>query len=914
MQDDPSALVQFWRATTQRMPTCFHCSSPLAEEAAFCSSCGRPASSASQLPTIDSDSRYPSPLRRSPKTPQASASSRLSSSDHGGFVPGAILVNRFRIVSLVGRGGMGEVYRADDLELGQAVALKFLPKGMLGDPAALDRFRGEVRNARQIAHPNVCRVYDIGEHQGRTFLSMEYIDGEDLASLLRRIGRLPAAKANELAQQICAGLAAAHSRQILHRDLKPSNVLVDGRGHAHITDFGLAIRTNEDTGEAVGTPAYMAPEQFRGDPATPRTDLYALGLVLYELYTGKRPFEGMSFSECRQQHLRDIPPPPGEKVRDLESGVEAIILRCLEKDPAKRPVSALAVSAALPGGNTLAAVMAAGETPSPEMVAASGEEGALSGSSALLLSIALLLTIAATIFFAGYAHTINLFPPGKSPDYLVDRARDLASSLGQVSPPADFAWWFAESNDADLVLNRIPAPQRYREIASLYPSILRFGYRQSPQPLQSPFHRKIFRLEPAPFYSGEISLTLDMQGRLLYFSKIPAEKRDLPPGAPSPDWTPFWQAASLSPERLTSIPALWAPDVAADRSFAWTGEMQGHAFEVHAASNLGTPVFFQVVSPDQTPMRMVSAWAPGGYRFAVAAFGILGTAAILLSLYFAYRNLRSGRGDRRGVFRFAIAVFITGFLFRTLTSHHLFDVGYEWDWLIVSIGLTAGTPLLMSLYYLALEPDVRRTWPELLVSWTRLLSGRFSDPLVGRDIFLGTLLGALHAMLWVGLAASPYFFFVRGFTPNFVSTTLESTPAYLGNAIQTFTDGMINSMGSLSVMFLLGKLTRRKWIVAVIVGLLWAVLNVSGYNYSLEVPFALLSGAVVAFTITRLGLLALILLFVSNTALQVFPYTFDFNRWYAARGLFAVFLLLGLAFYGMRVSLGSKAVFAPQEE
>src|SRR5271169_1672799 len=211
MRDDTSPLVQSWRATTALMPKCLHCSSLLADDAAFCSSCGRPASSASQLPTIDSDSQYPSPLRRSPKTPQASASSRLSSSDHGGFVPGAILVNRFRIVSLVGRGGMGEVYRADDLELGQAVALKFLPKGMLGDPAALDRFRGEVRNARQIAHPNVCRVYDIGEHEGRTFLSMEYIDGEDLASLLRRIGRLPGTKANELAQQICAGLAAAHS-------------------------------------------------------------------------------------------------------------------------------------------------------------------------------------------------------------------------------------------------------------------------------------------------------------------------------------------------------------------------------------------------------------------------------------------------------------------------------------------------------------------------------------------------------------------------------------------------------------------------------------------------------------------------------------------------------------------------------
>ena len=120
---------------------------------------------------------------------------------------------------------MGEVYRADDLELGQAVALKFLVKGATRDSTAFDRFRGEVRNAPQITHPNVCRVYDIGEHAGQTFLSMEYVDGEDLASLLRRIGRMPVVKANEIAQQICAGLAAAHSRQILHRDLQPANGL-----------------------------------------------------------------------------------------------------------------------------------------------------------------------------------------------------------------------------------------------------------------------------------------------------------------------------------------------------------------------------------------------------------------------------------------------------------------------------------------------------------------------------------------------------------------------------------------------------------------------------------------------------------------------------------------------------------------
>jgi len=164
-----------------------------------------------------------------------------NSSPHGrGFAPGVVLAERFRIIGLLVRGGMGEVYRADDLKLGQPVALKFLPPALAGDAALLERFHAEARNARQVSHPNVCRVYDIGKVDGQHFLSMEYVDGEDLAALLYRIGRLPATKALEM-----AGLAAAHEKGVLHRDLKPSNVMLDGHGRTRITDFGLALRAAE---------------------------------------------------------------------------------------------------------------------------------------------------------------------------------------------------------------------------------------------------------------------------------------------------------------------------------------------------------------------------------------------------------------------------------------------------------------------------------------------------------------------------------------------------------------------------------------------------------------------------------------------------------------------------------------------
>src|SRR5262252_1849511 len=218
------------------------------------------------------------------------------SEEEGRFLPGTLLGGRYRILTLLGRGGMGEVYRAMDLTLGQSVALKFLPEEAVNNHRLLERFHGEVRVARLVSHPNVCRVYDIGQIEGMPFISMVYVDGEDLASLLLRIGRLPADKAVETARKLCAGLAAAHDRGVIHRDLKPQNIMINKRGEVVIMDFGLAAISDQLSGAEVrnGTPAYMAPEQLKGDAVTARSDLYALGLVLYELFTGKRPFDARS--------------------------------------------------------------------------------------------------------------------------------------------------------------------------------------------------------------------------------------------------------------------------------------------------------------------------------------------------------------------------------------------------------------------------------------------------------------------------------------------------------------------------------------------------------------------------------------------------------------------------------------------
>ncbi len=276
--------------------------------------------------------------------------------------------------------------------------MKFLPAEAAGNSRLLERFAGEVRVARQVSHPNVCRVYDLGEIDGAPFISMEYVDGEDLASLLPRIGRLPADKAIETARKICAGLAAAHDRGIIHRDLKPQNIMMNKRGEVVIMDFGLAAIADQLSGAEArnGTPAYMAPEQLKGAEVTTRSDIFALGLVLYELFTGKRPYDAKTVPQLLSQQESAQLTSMTSLAADIDPAVEKAIRRCLDPDPLKRPSSALAVAAALPGGDPLAAALAAGETPSPELVAAAGKTEGM----ALKYSIPCFLVVLASVLAA----------------------------------------------------------------------------------------------------------------------------------------------------------------------------------------------------------------------------------------------------------------------------------------------------------------------------------------------------------------------------------------------------------------------------------------------------------------------------------------------------------------------------------
>lgn len=247
---------------------------------------------------------------------------------------------------------MGAVYEVRDEAVGETVALKVLTAPVQGRPDALDRFRREVRVARRVTHKNVARTYDLGEHEGRHFLTMEYVEGESLDARLEREGRPPLTEALEIGRQIGEGLAAAHAAGVVHRDLKPANVMVERSGRVVVTDFGIARAIEQETASVkataiVGTPAYMAPEQVAGEAVDARADLFAFGVVLYELFTGALPFHGDSPMAAAMARLLHPPPDPRTHAPGLPAPLAELVLRCLARAPANRPSSAAAIAAEL---------------------------------------------------------------------------------------------------------------------------------------------------------------------------------------------------------------------------------------------------------------------------------------------------------------------------------------------------------------------------------------------------------------------------------------------------------------------------------------------------------------------------------------------------------------------------------------
>lgn len=822
-----------------------------------------------------------------------------------------MLGGRYRVVGLLGRGGMGEVYRADDLKLGQSVALKFLPAVVENDADRLPRFLNEVKIARQISHPNVCRVYDVGEVDGHHYLSMEYVDGEDLASLLRRIGRLPGDKAIQIARQLCAGLAAAHDKGVLHRDLKPANVMLDGEGRVRITDFGLAAIVGQVSGADVhaGTPGYMAPEQLAGKEVSVASDIFSLGIVLFELFTGKPVFRADSPAELARLH-KENRTSPSSLVPDLDPAVERVILRCLSGHPAERPTSALAVAAALPGGDPLAAALAAGETPSPEMVAAAGETGGLRPLMSWLALAGVAVSLVPIVALAGMVNILGRTPLPKEPQVLKAEARALLKEVGYTNPPVDTLWGF-ETNQPYLDdLEKLDTSDRWDRLGAGPRAGLTFWYRESPKPLIpiDPVSYRMSVSDPPSIAPGMATVWMDPSGSLLRLQVVPPEGgQSMAPGTESPpaDWNRLLSAADLREADLHVADPVWNPPFHSDGRRAWTGPLQGirdGELRVEAASYLGRPVFLRLVVPWEKPAESAADRQTKGEKVGQILASILFVAILLGGLLLARRNLRLGRSDRNGALRIAgffVAVHMLGWAF---WGTYLPDVGAMVGAFTGTLAATLFEGAIVYVLYLALEPYVRKRWPETIISWTRVLSGRFRDPLVGRDILLGCLLGVATE----ALSDLPRWLRLDPRRPDIVPLSgLTSTRHLFGEFLDGQIHALVAPMAFLVLLLLFGVILRRMVLSS---GAILVLLGLFGWAFGhhwLDPVSTLVFTGVLLFSLTRLGLLATTVMFATGNALD-YAITADLFAWYGAGTILTVLWVVAIAGYGFYTSFAGR--------
>ncbi len=893
---------------------CLSCSAPVPEGGRFCMSCGAALSAGSESPTIIS-----APATAAVLTPPGRRSLTSSDAlDEGRFTAGTVLAGRYRIIGLLGRGGMGEVYRAEDLKLAQVIALKFLPDALAGDADRLARFHGEVRIARQISHPSVCRVYDIGEIDGLHYISMEYVDGEDLGSLLRRIGRFPSDKGIEIARQLCAGLSVAHEKGVIHRDLKPANVMIDGRGKVRITDFGLASLAGGVTGVEVraGTPAYMSPEQLRGQGVTVRSDLYSLGLILYEMFTGHPASKAETRAELLRVREEGTLATPSTHVPQLDEGVERVILRCLEKDPSLRPASALAVAAALPGGDPLAEALAAGETPSPQMVAAAGETGGLKPAVAWICLGAVVAIQIAMVLLSSPLQMLDRPVLDKTPDVLEDRAIQVIHALGIEFPEADTATGF-DAHEAYLrhIQENDPSPDRWDRLGTERPGPVSFWYRQSPRNMIArPGFAVVKPDDPAPSVPGMVQIRLDARGRLIGLEARPPQVDGEKGPWADPDWAALFAEADLDPAGFNRTEPRWTPPMSSDVRAAWEGTFPGQPdtpVRIEAAGFHGKPVYFAILGPWDRPFPIEEEEAGLGERIVENGNLILYAGALIVAVLLARRNVRMGRGDTAGAFKVTLVFLAVHIVVWACWAHHVGRPSQEWEIFRLDTGHTLSLVAALWLFYVGLEPLVRRRWPDTLISWNRVLAGRLRDPLVGRDVLIGCLLGTLVILL-VRIADSvPAWLGWPPARPNIGDLSdLRSLTWSLARILDVPIHAMVDVMQLLFILLLLRILLRRQWIAAIVFVALFATLFTLDSDYpSIDLPIGVMIVGAVTVALVRFGLVAggvgATLFNLLNDSIQ----TTAFTAWYGLGSLLALMTCLAIAFYGFHGSLAGRPAF-----
>ena len=634
------------------------------------------------------------------------------------------------------------------------------------------------------------------------------------------------------------------------------------------------------------------------------------------MFTGKRRFDGRSIEEIRSQHRAAKPPSLSTAVRGIDPEIERIIARCVEENPAARPASAHAIIASLPGGDPLDAAVAAGETPSPAMVAAAGQTGELRPAVAWPLVIAAVAAVVLVAVMASRSAVLGVVPLPKSPDVLDARAQEIAERLGYSDRTSAAHEWIVDNDYARYVIGHNPSPDQWRAAARTRPGLFHFIYRSSTRPMIAWKAEWLIDTNDPPFVQpGMTRIGLDPLGRLISFEAIPPQKEDAATAATA-DWNVLFREASLDPSLFHEVRPVWSAPTDVDEKKAWEGtltEQPDIALHLEAGAHRGRIDWFKVFGPWDAPVPLQEPATPA-FILTSTIVATLGSGLLIIpALVMAVRNFRRGRADRRGAFRLALVITAMTAVAMVIHADHA-ATPEEWSVMqgILAWSIWAGT--FTWLVYMALEPYVRRKLPHTLIAWNRLLAGHVRDPMVGRDLLVGALAGAavlsiapLEVILppWFGAPA-----------PAPVGTYRPARERAPRGVFSDRQRAVLHDLAfeMLFTFVLFRAVFRRYWVAVALTFLVFVTVftqssSASGAPMPLVLAAAGLSVAVILYILLRWGLLAALAMGMVYGGLSAVPLTLDASSWYAGRSYFVLAACAALAIYGFVVSLGGKPMF-----
>jgi serine/threonine-protein kinase len=562
------------------------------------------------------------------------------------------------------------------------------------------------------------------------------------------------------------------------------------------------------------------------------------------------------------------------------------------------------------------------------MVAASGGEGSLRPAVAVACLAGVLVGLVLIVLTSRQATLLGRAPPELPPEVLVHKARDILRTLGHDSPPGDSAFGFRYDNEyVGYIEKESLSPMRWDVLENGRPSAVFFWYRQSPGPLmstslfyagRSPWTSRglVTPDDPPPVRSNMAFIKLDPTGHLLEFQVVPPQQVDPEALRGNRDWKELFQLAGFQFDQFTcdAKGARWNPPFPTDPPLAWIGKGVFEAWpdievRVEAATYQGKPVYFRVIGPWTRPERDQSYTSSGLYSY---FWNSLMIGLTLIGAALAVRNARLGRGDHRGAFRLGLVIFLTGLASWLFSAGHV-KVFREIDLIMTGVAHALLASAIIWLAYLALEPFVRRLWPQVLISWTRLLAGRFRDPVVGRDLLVGAVGGVAFYLLAQLSALAPSWL---GLPPAAVDNALELLGAgryWVGEVLERPWVAIFFALTLWLMFFLVLRVILRKPLLAAGVWVaFWTMLDIF---FGMEVPFSPISWAALALRwiislaiLLRCGLAAAAVMgFVLG--LLWFPILPDLSAWYVRNGLYSIIVIIALAGYGFVISLGGRPLF-----